>query len=105
MFKVSVMYPNQEGKKFDHDYYCATHITMAERLMGPFGLVRTAVEKGIPGPDGTPSPYVCIGHLYFDSADGYKRSIEAHGDELRADFPNYTEVQPVRQMGEMLRGE
>ena len=34
MFKVSVMYPNENGAQFDFDYYRATHIKMAEEAMG-----------------------------------------------------------------------
>ena len=28
MIKVSVFYPNEEGKKFDMDYYLNSHIPM-----------------------------------------------------------------------------
>ena len=103
MFKVSVMYPNGEGAKFDFDYYCATHIKMAEEAMRPFGLVKTVVEKGISGGSGKPPPYLCVGHLYFETVDGYEKAVAEHGERLRADFPNYTNVQPVRLISEILQ--
>ena len=28
MIKVSVMYVNEEGKEFDMDYYCKSHMPM-----------------------------------------------------------------------------
>ena len=34
MIKLSVLYPNQEGKKFDMDYYCATHLPLVKKLLG-----------------------------------------------------------------------
>ena len=34
MIKLSVMYPNGEGKTFDMDYYCNKHIPMVAGLLG-----------------------------------------------------------------------
>jgi len=102
MFKVSVMYPNQAGSKFDFDYYHKTHMKLVREAMAPFGLVRTEVEKGLSGSAGQPAPYLCIGHLYFDNVDGYDKAIQAAGAKLRADIPNYTNIQPVRQAGELI---
>lgn len=105
MYKVSVMYPTTEGADFDFDYYCNKHIPMVEERMRPFGLLRTAVEKGLPTADGQAPPYVCVGHLYFETADGYDKSIQAHADELRGDLKNYTTIRPQRLLGEVLMGE
>ena len=102
MFKVSVMYPNQAGGKFDFAYYHKAHMKLVHEAMTPFGLVRTEVEKGMSGSAGQPAPYVCIGHLYFDNAEGYEKAIQAAGAKLRADMPNYTNIQPVRQAGELI---
>ena len=101
MYMVSVMYPHKDGARFDMDYYRKTHMKMVWDAMKSFGLVKTTVEKGLPAGNGKPSPYVCIGHLHFESQDGYDRAIEAHGKKLRADMPNYTDIQPVRQVSEL----
>ena len=34
MIKVSLMYPNREGAKFDMVYYCDRHIPMVQQLLG-----------------------------------------------------------------------
>jgi len=34
MIKVSVLYPNGEGKKFDMDYYFNQHVPMVGGLLG-----------------------------------------------------------------------
>jgi uncharacterized protein (TIGR02118 family) len=34
MIKISVLYPNNEGAKFDMAYYCQTHIPLVKRLLG-----------------------------------------------------------------------
>ena len=49
MFKVSVMYPNRDGARFDLAYYRTTHMELVRRHMQPFGLVRTEVLKGLSG--------------------------------------------------------
>jgi len=45
MFKVSVMYPNQDGTRFDMDYYRTKHMELVRKHMSPFGLVRTEVAE------------------------------------------------------------
>jgi uncharacterized protein (TIGR02118 family) len=102
MFKVSVMYPNQEGARFDIDYYRTQHMELVRKHMRPFGLVRTEVLKGISGTGGQPAPFVCIGNLYFETVDGYEKGIEASAGSLRSDIPNFTNVTPVRQVSEII---
>ena len=34
MFKISILYPNNKGARFDLAYYVDTHIPMAIRLLG-----------------------------------------------------------------------
>jgi uncharacterized protein (TIGR02118 family) len=101
-YVVSVMYPNQDGAKFDFDYYCSTHIKLVTQHLKPFGLKRTAVEKGLSGGAGQKAPYVCVGHLYFDRADGYDEGIKKAGPVLRADIANFTNITPTRLISEAL---
>jgi uncharacterized protein (TIGR02118 family) len=102
MFKVSVMYPNQQDARFDVEYYRTKHMELVQKHLKPFGLVRTEVLKGISGTAGQPAPYICIGNLYFTAADGYEKGIAASAGALRADIPNFTNVTPVRQVSEIL---
>ena len=67
MFKVSVMYPNEEGATFNIDYYRTTHMELVKKHLKPFGLIKTDVDKGISGGAGQRVPHICIGNLYFDS--------------------------------------
>jgi len=71
MTKVSVLYPNGEGKTFDMDYYCSTHLPMVSGLLGDF-LKGATVEKGIGGsaPEST-APYAGMGNMYFDYAEDF----------------------------------
>jgi len=100
MYKVSVMYPNEEGVKFDFDYYKTTHMKLVEENLRPFGLKRTSVDRGLSGGMGAPAPFVCIGHLYFEEEDGYDRGAKEIGPVLRNDISNFTNVTPVRLISE-----
>lgn len=102
MYKVSVMYPNQPGTRFDLTYYCTTHMDLVRKLMQPFGLVRTEVLKGVSGGGGQPPPYVCIGNLYFETAEGYEKGVAASGGALRADIANFTDTSPTRQISQVV---
>ena len=102
MFKISIMYPNQEGVKFDFDYYRTTHMELVQKLLKPFGLLKTGVDKGISGGNNQPAPYICIGNLYFDSSRGYENGIAEVGSTLRGDIRNFTNITPIRQISEIL---
>ena len=94
MIKVSVLYPNREGTKFDIAYYLNHHIPMVRQLLGS-ALEGVSVEHGISGEEpGSPAPYVTTCHLMFDfssslsnelrlaRAGDHRRHPEVH--ELRA---------------------
>lgn len=103
MIKVSVLYPNEEGKKFDLDYYLNKHLPMVQGLLGSMGLQKGEVEKGISSADpNQPAPFVVVGHLFFETTDQVHAAFSAHGREIMGDIKNFTEIQPTFQIGEVL---
>ena len=65
MIKVSVLYPNNEGSKFDMNYYCNTHIPMVREKLGKV-CKGVAVEQGVSGATpGSRPAFIAMGHLYF----------------------------------------
>lgn len=102
MFKVSVMYPNEAGAEFDFDYYLTTHMTLVDKHLKPFGLIRSSVDKGVSGGGDDPAPYICIGNLYFETEEGYGKGSAEAGPVLRGDIPNFTNLTPIRQISEIL---
>ena len=102
MIKVSVLYPNIKGSKFDMKYYCEIHIPLVEqKLRG--SLRRVVVEKGISG--GTPGSkptYIVSGHLIFDSVEAFDNAFFPHADAIMGDIPNYTDIEPIVQVSEIL---
>ena len=101
MIKVSVLYPNEEGKSFDMDYYCNKHVPMVLEKLGD-ACKGGAVEEGLGGgAPGAPATYIAMGHLYFDSVEAFQSSFGPHTDAIMGDIPNYTEIQPVIQISEV----
>lgn len=103
MVRMSVMYPAGEGKKFDLDYYKNKHMPLVKTRWGGMGLVRYEVDKGLAGgAPGAPAPFVCVGHVYFDSLVDLQKAASAHGKELFADVPNFTNITPQVQISEIV---
>ncbi|MGD8523161.1 MAG: EthD family reductase [Desulfobacterales bacterium] len=101
MIKVSVLYPNEEGKKFDMDYYLNSHIPMVNEKIGA-ALKGRGVEQGLSGVEpGSPPTYVAMAHLLFDSVEAFQSAFGPHAEAIMADVPNYTDVQPTIQISEV----
>jgi len=102
MIKVSVLYPNGPGHKFDHDYYSREHMPMVQRRLGA-SLQRMAVERGLSGGEpGSAPPFLACGHLYFQSVEAFQSAFAPHAGPIMADIPNYTNAKPVIQISEVV---
>ncbi len=103
MIRVSALYPTKDSGKFDHEYYAKKHMPLVKERLGNLGLVRLEIDKGLAGgAPGTPAPFVCVGHLYFNSVADFQAAMKAHGAELMGDVPNYTNIQPQVQISEIV---
>ncbi len=100
MVKRSVLYPRQEGSTFDMAYYRQTHIPLAKRLLGD-ALTAVAIDEGVTGGE-LPAPYFAMGHLSFASLESMQAALAEHTAALQADIPNYTNVQPVFQVSNVV---
>lgn len=102
MIKLTILYPYKEGGKFDMDYYCNTHIAMAKEKLGA-ALKGATVDKGLGGgAPGQPPAHFAIGHLYFESLESFGAAFPAAAPALGADVRNYTDVEPVVQISEIV---
>ena len=103
MVRISVLYPNDPGKKFDHDYHINKHMKLVRDRLAGFGVVRTEVDKGVAGgAPGSPAPYVAIGHVCVNALDGFQKGMGQHGKEIMGDIPNYTNIQPQMRISEII---
>ena len=102
MTKVTILYPNEEGKTFDMDYYADKHMPMLKNLFGD-ALKHLEIDKGIAGrtPD-EPIPFLGIGYLYFDTLADYEKAFGPNAEKILGDIPNYTNIQPIVQISEVM---
>jgi uncharacterized protein (TIGR02118 family) len=101
MIKVALLYPNGEGKTFDMDYYANKHMPLAASLFGN-SLKAMSIDNGVAGrtPD-APVPYLAIGYFYFESMSAFQDAMGPNSAKLKADVPNFTNIQPVFQVSEV----
>lgn len=102
MIKVSVMYPNTPGARFDHEYYRDKHMPLVQSRMGDYCKYYT-VDKGLAGMSpGAPATYIGMCHIFCDSADAFEKGFGPHAAEILADIPKYTDLEPVMQISEVV---
>ena len=101
MIRVSVFYPNREGGRFDMDYYVKKHMPMVRQKLGA-AVKGMTVEQGLSGgAPGTPATYVAVGQMLCDSVEAFQAASSLHMEAIMADVPNYTNLQPIIQIGEV----
>jgi uncharacterized protein (TIGR02118 family) len=99
MIKVGVFYP--QSSKFDWTYYLNSHTPMIQKLLGP-SLKKVEIEKGIAGgAPGTAATYQTVCTLHFDSVEAFQAAFGPHAGAIMGDIANYTDAQPVVQIGEV----
>ena len=105
MIKVSVMYPNKQGARFDHVYYRDKHLPLVSKLLGPACLFYT-VDKGLAGgASGENAPFIGMCHLHFNSVQSFQAVFGPHAKDIMADVPNYTDLSPITQISEVVVGQ
>jgi len=104
MIKVSVLYPNKKGSRFDVSYYVETHMPMAIKLLSAHsGFKGASVEHGISGVvPGSEATYVAMCHFHFGAAEEFLEAFMPHAEVLQGDIPNYTDIEPIFQLSEVL---
>ena len=95
MIKVSVMYPNTPGARFDHEYYKDKHMPLLKARMGDACKSYT-IDKGLGGgAPGAPATYVGMCHIFCDSIEAFQTAFGPHAKEIMGDIKNYTDLAPV----------
>ena len=101
MIKVDVFYPNKVGTKFDLNYLCNTHIPLVEQKLGTV-LKGVVVEHGLSGGSpGSQPPYIAIVQLHFETLEAFQTAFAPNAGAIMGDIPNYSDVEPIMQIGEI----
>ncbi|HEU0168894.1 MAG TPA: EthD family reductase [Chloroflexota bacterium] len=102
MHRLTVAYPAREGATFDFDYYRTKHLPMVMSHIGP-SAKRAEVGRGVAGAaPGAPSPYMAIGQIWIEGLERLGAALQNHGREIMGDVPNYTNIEPVVSIDEVL---
>ena len=104
MIRISILYPNVNGSRFDFEYYVQKHMPRSIQLLSSHpGFRSVSVERGLAGATpGSDPTYSAMCHYLFESADAFMAAFTPHAAELQGDIPNYTNVAPVIQINEVL---
>jgi uncharacterized protein (TIGR02118 family) len=102
MHRLTVLYPAKDGEAFNYDYYINNHHKLVVSRLKPEGLVSCQFDKGVSDPAGGKAPYLAIAYLNFNSADELQKAIAKHGAEIVGDIPNYTKIEPIMQVNEVI---
>ncbi|MFO0775274.1 MAG: EthD family reductase [Nitrospiraceae bacterium] len=104
MTRISILYPNTPGSRFDLSYYIDTHMPMSIRLLSAHPEFKgVSVEHGLGGavPGAAPA-YIAMCHFLFTSIDDFLAAFMPHAATLQGDMPNYTDIEPVIQFNNVL---
>ena len=101
--KVTIMYPNAEGKTFDMAYYSSKHMPMLAELFGD-KMTSYQIDEGIAGrtPDDQ-IPFLAIGYMYFDKLSDYQEVFAPNRETILNDIPNYTNIRPIVQISNVVK--
>ena len=101
MIKLSIFYPDAEGKKFDKEYYINTHMPLSIKLQGD-AVKHVEVDFGFSGGmPGTKPPFIAVCHFLYNSFEAFESAFMPHAETLMNDIKNYTDIETVIQFSEV----
>ena len=102
MVRVTVMYEQKQGMKFDEDYFFNKHMPMVRDRLQPLGMKKVEVDRGISGGGGDPAPYILMAHMVFNSIEEFQKAFGQAREEISSDVPKYTDIKPRIQISEIV---
>jgi len=91
---MAIVYPYEDGARFDPDYYRDNHMTLIMDLYGREAIRRFEVRKPSPMPENSPL-FMGSVNFYIESQAAFDAAGLAHTDTLVADVPNFSSVFPL----------
>ena len=100
MVKLNVLYPATPGARFDHAYYFDKHMPMVGTRLD---CLYYSIDRGVGGGQpGAASPFLAGCSVVCESVEQLHEALGRNGGEIMADIPNYTDVQPVVWISEVV---
>lgn len=101
MIRVSVLYPNKPGSRFDADYYLNVHMPMAAKLLGQAMKAVTAEIGVAGGAPGKAPAFAAIAGFTSESVEDFMLAFMPVAGQLQKDIPKYTDIEPVIQFSKL----
>ena len=104
MIKICILYPNRTNARFDMSYYVNKHMPLSIKLLSAYpGFKGVSVERGLGGAvPGADAAFVAMCYFLFDSLENFTAAFAPNAAVLQGDMPNYTDLEPVIQVNELL---
>jgi len=104
MIRISILYPNSKGSRFDVAYYVNTHMPMSIKLLSAHPSFKgVSVEHGLGGAvPGSEPTYIAMCHFLFSSMEDFLAAFIPNAPALQGDMPHYTDIEPIIQFNEVL---
>ena len=107
MFRVVIMYPKTPDSHFNMDYYRDHHIPLVREIFGGLSLRCIEIDKGLANAfPNQPFPYESISYFHFENIDDFQNvMMSPRGGQIVGDMQNYTNVQPLIQINQVVVGQ
>ncbi len=92
---LTILYPNQEGVRWDVEYYKAHHMPLIMKLYGRKAIKRFELRKGDAAQSGGAPPYIGSINIYIESQKAFDAAGQKHTKALVDDVPNFSSVMPT----------
>lgn len=95
----TVLYPRTDDSQFDMGYYLATHMPLAAKIWGPYGLHSWQVIQFENHPDGSPSPYTVQAILHWSKIEDLEIVTKDVSKPVFDDVANFSNKSPIFMAG------
>ena len=103
MIRLTVLFPKTSDSHFDMEYFLNKHIPMTKERLQSSGIpIKAEVDEGLGSVTGGPAPYAAIGYFMYEKMEDFQNGLAAHGAEIMADIPNFTNVEPQIQISRVV---
>jgi uncharacterized protein (TIGR02118 family) len=92
---LTILYPYQEGAKWDVDYYIAHHMPLIMKLYGTKAIKRFELRKGDKNMAGAKPAFIGTVGIYIQDQKAFGEAGKQHGQTLRDDVPHFSTVMPT----------
>jgi uncharacterized protein (TIGR02118 family) len=104
MVKITILYPNKPGSRFDVEYYLNTHMPLSARLLGPaVKAISVEIGRSAIAPD-DPPPFAAICGFTCETVQAFSDAFLPVAGQLQGDMLNYTDIEPTIQISDIRIG-